>query len=67
MADDIHADADEQHVAEGIVAHLPADQVPGESEHDKEQKLGKLRLMARRHEGSEQAKADEPGDEQGAR
>ena len=47
MAADIHADPDEQHVAEGVVAHLSADQVPGEREHDEEQKLGQLRLMGR--------------------
>jgi hypothetical protein len=39
---DIHADAHEQHIAEGVVAHLPANQVPGESEHDEEEKLGQL-------------------------
>ncbi len=62
----IHADADEQHIAEGVVAHLPADQVPGEREHDKEQKLGRLRLIGGCGERHDRAECGEPRDEQEA-
>ena len=62
----IHADADEQHVAEGVVAHLPADQVPGKGEYDEEQKLGRLRLIGGCGERHDHAQRDEPRDEQEA-
>ncbi len=62
----IHADADEQHIAEGVVAHLAADEIPGEREHDEQQKLGRLRLIGREQErrddadGENRAEAQQP-------
>jgi len=63
---DIHADADEQHVAKRVVAHLPADQIPGEREHDEQQKLGRLRLVGRRDQRHDHNQQHDPHDEQEA-
>jgi len=38
----VHADADEDDVAEGVVAHLAADQIPGQGKDDEQPELGHL-------------------------
>ena len=58
---DIHADPDEQHIAERVVAHLSAHQIPGEREHDEQQKLGQLRLIGRGEQRRDHAAQKEPG------
>ena len=46
----VHAGAEEQHVAERVVPHLAADDVPGERQHHQHPQHRHLRLELRRHE-----------------
>ena len=44
----VHSHAEEDDVAEGVVAHLPAEQVPGEREDDHHPEECQLALIRRR-------------------
>src|SRR5207302_139523 len=55
----VHPDAEEDDVAERVVAHLSAEQVPGEREDDHHPEEGKLGLVGRRQE--RQGEQQRPG------
>ena len=43
----VHADAEEDHVAEGVVSRLAAQQIPGQGQNDEQPQFGELRKVGR--------------------